>query len=118
LQLTFAIENRLSVNSLEEGNTMVAIKDLQDGMKRVSVEAKVVDKGDPREVKSRFKDETYRIVDAVVADESGSVKLTLWNEQIDQINVGDNIKIENGYVTSFKSEIQLNVGKFGKLTVE
>jgi replication factor A1 len=46
------------------------------------------------------------------------VKLTLWNEQIDQINVGDNIKIENGYVTSFKSEIQLNVGKFGKLTVE
>jgi replication factor A1 len=118
LQLTFAIENRLSVNSLEEGNTMVAIKELQDGMKRVSVEAKVVDKGDPREVKSRFKDETYRIVDAVVADESGSVKLTLWNEQIDQINVGDNIKIENGYVTSFKSEIQLNVGKFGKLTVE
>jgi replication factor A1 len=97
---------------------MVAIKELQDGMKRVSVEAKVVDKGDPREVKSRFKDETYRIVDAVVADESGSVKLTLWNEQIDQINVGDNIKIENGYVTSFKSEIQLNVGKFGKLSVE
>ena len=97
---------------------MVAIKDLQDGMKRVSFEAKVVDKGDPREVKSRFKDETYRIVDAVVADESGSVKLTLWNEQIYQINVGDNIKIENGYVTSFKSEIQLNVGKFGKLTVE
>ena len=97
---------------------MVAIKELQDGMKRVSVEAKVVDKGDPREVKSRFKDETYRIVDAIVADESGSVKLTLWNEQIDQINVGDNIKIENGYVTSFKSEIQLNVGKFGKLTVE
>ena len=101
-----------------EGINMVAIKELQDGMKRVSIEAKVVDKGDPREVKSRFKDETYRIVDAVVADESGSVKLTLWNEQIDQINVGDNIKIENGYVTSFKSEIQLNVGKFGKLTVE
>src|SRR5664279_1908515 len=58
---------------------MVAIKDLQDGMKRVSVEAKVVDKGDPREVKSRFKDETYRIVDAVVADETGSVKVTLFS---------------------------------------
>ncbi len=97
---------------------MVAIKELQDGMKRVSVEAQVVEKGDPREVKSRFKDETYRIVDAVLADESGSVKLTLWNEQIDMVNVGDKIKIDNGYVTSFKGEIQLNVGKFGKLTVE
>ncbi len=97
---------------------MVAIKDLQDGQKRVSVEAKVVEKGDPREVRSRYKDEVYHIVDAVVADESGSIKLTLWNEQIDLVNVGDNIKIENGYITSFKGEIQLNVGKFGKLTVE
>ena len=97
---------------------MVAIKELLDGQKRVSVEAKVVEKGDPREVKSRYKDEVYHIVDAVVADESGSIKLTLWNEQIDLVNVGDNIKIENGYITSFKGEIQLNVGKFGKLTVE
>lgn len=97
---------------------MVAIKELNDGMKRVSVEAQVVEKGDVREVKSKFKDETYRIVDAVLADESGSVKLTLWNEQIDMVNVGDKIKIDNGYVTSFKGEIQLNVGKFGKLTVE
>ena len=96
---------------------MVAIKDLTDGMKRVSVEAKVVEKGNPREVRSRFKDETYRIVDAIVADETGSVKLTLWNDQIEKVNVGDNIKIENGYVTSFKSELQLNVGKFGTLTV-
>ncbi len=88
------------------------IKDLQNGMKRVSVEAKVVEKGDPREVRSRFKDETYKIVDAVVADETGSVKLTLWNEQIDLVNVGDNVKIDNGYVTSFKGELQLNVGKF------
>jgi ssDNA-binding replication factor A large subunit len=93
------------------------IKDLNDGMKRVSVEAKVVEKGDAREVRSKFKDETYRIVDAVIADETGSIKLTLWNEQADQVNVGDNIKIENGYVTSFKGEIQLNVGKFGKMTV-
>jgi replication factor A1 len=96
---------------------LVAIKELTDGMKRVSVEAQVVEKGDVREVRSKFKDETYRIVDAVVADESGSVKLTLWNEQIEMVNVGDKIKIDNGYVTSFKGEIQLNVGKFGKLTV-
>jgi replication factor A1 len=96
---------------------MVAIKELRDGMKRVDVEGKIVEKGDAREVRSKFKDETYRIVDAVIADESGSIKLTLWNEQIDQVNIGDNVKIENGYVTSFKSEVQLNVGKFGKLSV-
>jgi replication factor A1 len=94
------------------------VKDLRDGMKRVNVEAKVVEKGEPREVMSRFKDETYKVADAVVADETGSIKMTLWNEQIDQVNVDDNIKVENGYVTSFKGEIQLNVGRYGKLTVE
>jgi replication factor A1 len=87
-------------------------------MKRVDVKAKVVEKGDPREVMSRFKDETYKVADSVVADDTGSIKLTLWNEQIDQVNVNDMVKIENGYVTSFKGEIQLNVGKYGKLTVE
>jgi replication factor A1 len=94
------------------------IKDLRNGMKRVDVKAKVVEKGDPREVMSRFKDETYKVADSVVADDTGSIKLTLWNEQIDQVNVNDMVKIENGYVTSFKGEIQLNVGKYGKLTVE
>ena len=96
---------------------MTEIKDLADGMKRVSVEGKVVEKGDTREVRSKYKDETYRIADAVIADESGSIKLTLWNEQIEQVNVGDNVKIDNGYVTSFKGEVQLNVGKFGQMTV-
>ena len=90
---------------------------MHDGDKRVSVEAKVVEKSDVRQVQSRFKNETYRIVDAVVADESGSIKLTLWNDQIDLVNVGDNVKIDNGYITSFKGEIQLNVGKFGSLKV-
>jgi replication factor A1 len=58
------------------------------------------------------------VASAVIADETGTVKLTLWNEQIDQVNVGNTVKIENGYVSSFRGEIQLNIGKFGKLTVE
>ncbi|MCW4053767.1 MAG: OB-fold nucleic acid binding domain-containing protein [Candidatus Bathyarchaeota archaeon] len=97
---------------------IVNIKDLRNGMKRVTVEANVVEKGETREVRSRYKDETYMVADAVVADETGSIKLTLWNEQIDQVDVGNKIKIDNGYVTSFKGEIQLNVGKFGTMTVE
>ncbi|MBN1244825.1 DNA-binding protein [Candidatus Bathyarchaeota archaeon] len=99
-------------------NEKVNIKDLRNGMKRVTVEANVVEKGETREVRSRYKDETYNVADAVVADETGSIKLTLWNEQIEQVEVGNKIKIENGYVTSFKGEVQLNVGKFGTMTVE
>ncbi len=87
-------------------------------MKRVTVEANVVDKGETRQVRSRYKDETYDVADVVVADETGSIKLTLWNEQIDQVEVGNKVKIENGYVTSWAGQLQLNVGKFGTMTVE
>jgi len=93
------------------------IKDLRNGMKRITIEAKVMEKSDTREVTSRFKDETYKVANAVVADDTGTIKLTLWNEQIDQVNVDDIVKVENGYITSFKGEIQLNTGKYGKLTV-
>ncbi|MCD6445638.1 DNA-binding protein [Candidatus Bathyarchaeota archaeon] len=94
------------------------IKELRNGMKHVNVEAKVVEKSEPREVVSRYRNTTHRVATAVISDETGTIKLTLWNEQIGQVNVDDTVKVENGYVTSFRGEIQLNVGKYGKLTVE
>jgi replication factor A1 len=94
------------------------VKELRDGMKRVSIQARVTEKSDPREVLSRFKDETYKVATATIADETGTIKLTLWNDQISQVSVNDTIKVENGYVTSFKGEIQLNIGRYGTLTVE
>jgi len=94
------------------------IKDLRNGMKRVTVEGKVTEKSDTREVQSRFGDQTYKVATAIIGDETGTIKLTLWNEQINQVNINDKVKVENGYVTSFRGEIQLNVGKYGELTVE
>lgn len=94
------------------------IKDLRDGMKRVDVEAKIVGKEATREVLSRYKDVVHRVANATISDGTGTIKLTLWNDQIDQVNVNDNIRIENGYVTTFRGEMQLNVGKYGKLNVQ
>ncbi len=93
------------------------IKELRNGMRKVNVVAKVTEKSDTREVQSRYKNETYQVADALVSDDTGTIKLTLWNEQIDQVNVGDTVKIENGYITSFRGEIQLNAGKYGTLNV-
>jgi len=92
------------------------IIELKPGMKRVELTAKVIEKSDPREVTTRFGD-TSRVATAVVQDDSGTIKLSLWNETIDQVNVNDTVRIENGYVTTFKGETQLNVGRYGKLSV-
>lgn len=94
------------------------ISELRDGMKRIDVMARVNEKSETREVTSRFKDQTLKVATALISDETGTIKLTLWNEQIDHVNVNDTVKIRNGYITSFKGEIQLNIGRFGTLMVE
>jgi len=86
-------------------------------MRRVDVEAEVIQKSDPREVLSRYSNETFRVADAIIKDDTGTIKLTLWNEQIDEVNVDNRVKIENGYIRSFRGEIQLNIGRYGKLSV-
>jgi replication factor A1 len=93
------------------------ISELKPGMRRVDVTAKVLNLSETREVTTRTGEQS-RVATADVTDESGTVKLTLWNEQIDQVKVNSNVIIENGYVTSFRGETQLNVGRYGKLTVQ
>jgi len=93
------------------------IKDMKNGMRDVSVEAKVIEKSAPRQVLSRYKDEMYNVATAVISDGTGTIKLTLWNEQINNVEINDTVKISKGYVTSFKGEAQLNVGKYGTLDV-
>ena len=93
------------------------IKDLQDGMRRVDVTGKVVDKSDIRQVRSRYGNETYKVADALIEDDTGTIKLTLWNERIEQVNIDDSVAIENGYITSYRGEIQLNIGRYGKLSI-
>jgi replication factor A1 len=93
------------------------ISELRPGMRRVEVAAKVLELAEPRDVTTRT-GEQMRVATARVKDDSGEIKLTLWNEQIDQVKVDSGVKIENGYVTSFRGETQLIVGRYGKLTVE
>lgn len=93
------------------------IDELRDNMRRVDITGKIVDKSEVREVQSRYGRGTLRVASATLEDETGRITLTLWNQQIDEVNVGDTVKIENGYTKSFRGEIQLNVGRYGKLSV-
>jgi len=91
------------------------IKDLQARQGKVDIVVEVVDKGEVREFQKFGK--AGRVCNAAVKDETGEIKLTLWNEQIDQVNKGDKVRITNGYVSEFQGEKQLTTGKFGQLEV-
>lgn len=93
------------------------IANLREGDRKVNVDGEIIEMGPIREVRGRYDEQTYTIADAVLEDETGSISFPLWNDQNRMVNVGDRVRVENGYVKSFRDTLQLNVGKYGSLTV-
>jgi GNAT superfamily N-acetyltransferase len=93
------------------------IRDLREGMRSVEVEGMVLEKSEARTVRSGRTSETYRLAEAVMGDETGTMKLVLWDDQIRQVNVNDKARIEGGYVTSFRGEPQLSISRYGRIVI-
>ncbi|HLC80152.1 MAG TPA: OB-fold nucleic acid binding domain-containing protein, partial [Candidatus Nanoarchaeia archaeon] len=58
-----------------------------------------------------------RVCNAILEDGSGSITLTLWNDEIESLNVGDKVKLSNGWVSEFRGEKQISTGKFGQIEI-
>ena len=56
-----------------------------------------------------------RVVEALVGDETGVVKFTLWNAEISMLEVGKTYSLKNGYVTLFRGSMRLTIGRNGEL---
>jgi ssDNA-binding replication factor A large subunit len=93
----------------------MALKDLQARQGNVDVEVQVIEKGAVREFQKFGK--SGKVCNAKVKDDSGEMSLTLWNDESDRINVGDRIRIQNGYVGEWQGEPQLSTGRFGKIEI-
>lgn len=91
------------------------INELTTASKAVNVTAKVVSKSEVRNIPMGRDGSPHNVCDALVADETGCVYLTLWDDNIEKVNEEDTIRIENGYITLFKGNMRLNIGKYGKL---
>ena len=92
------------------------VKDLRDGMRRVDAEGEIAEMADPRTVNLKTGDQA-RVADCMLRDESGQIKLSLWDDQIDMVKQGTKVRVTNGYTNSFRGELRLNVGRYGKLEV-
>ena len=91
------------------------IKDLEPKQGKVDLVAVITEKEEPRSFDKFGKQ--GKVCNAVIKDDTGEIKLTLWNEQADQFSVGDKIKVTNGYVNEWQGEKQLTSGKFGQIEV-
>lgn len=91
------------------------IAELTATSRNVNITGTVTQKEEPREVNTR--NGLMKVANAVIEDDSGSMKLTLWGDETEKVSQGAKIKIENGFVKEWNGEIQVSVGKFGKLTI-
>ncbi len=90
------------------------ISELKPGMGSVALEAEVVGVEAPREVNRGGT--PLKVANATLRDDSGTITLVLWNADIDRVQEGSFVKIENGYVNTWQNKPQLTLGKFGKLS--
>ena len=93
----------------------VKVSELGPYSKQVNTTVKVVQKGEARETVSRQDGTTHRVLDALVGDETGTIYMTLWDDNIDKVNESDTVNVKNGYVRPFKGSMRLNIGRYGTL---
>jgi len=94
----------------------VPISQVQNMRDKINTKGTVKSKGEVRNVNMRAGG-TIDVCDAILSDDSGEIKLTLWGEDIGKVNEGDTVVIKNGYTNSFKGEVSLTKGKFGEMLV-
>ena len=91
------------------------VQELKPGMPHVNMEVKVLSVSKPKQAVTG-RGIAHEILEVEVGDETGSIMLVLWDEKVIPLEAGDVLQIENGFVSSYRGNWRLNVGKFGKLT--
>jgi len=91
------------------------IADLKDGMNEVVVIGDVINVSQSRKVQRKKDGKELTIATALLQDETGQIKLNLWNEQIPKVKLHEKIRIEFGYVNSYNNTLQLNLGFAGRI---
>jgi ssDNA-binding replication factor A large subunit len=82
-------------------------------MEDVELVVELISLEEPREVKT-YSGLEHTLVEGIVSDGSGEMGLTVWNEKIEElegIEAGDTLRLVGCFITSFKGDLSINVGR-------
>ncbi len=94
---------------------ILKIADLKQGMSNVELEAEIASVGDVREINKYGR--SLRVENIMLKDDSGTIQMSLWNENIDKVKEGDKVHIKNAYINTFRDNIQVTLGRSGTIEV-
>jgi replication factor A1 len=111
-------ESQETAGSPEAGSSpetveSVKVETLTPNSRQINTTVKVVSKSPVRETVSRRDGSTHKVTDVLVGDETGSVYMTLWDDNIENVKEEAVIDIKNGYIGLFKGSMRLNLGRYG-----
>ncbi|ALL01600.1 single-stranded DNA-binding protein [Pyrodictium delaneyi] len=99
---------------MSESVNIIKISDLKPGMNNVNIRVRVLEAEAPRTINTRRGPRT--ISEAVVGDETGRTRLTLWGHAAGSLQAGDTVMISGAWTTSYRGQVVLNIGGRGNIT--
>jgi len=111
----YIVARELGISLLRESKKQAKIKNLSEGMASVELVARVVRISETRTFEKEGS--SGSVVNLVLGDETGMIRLSLWNDEIDLINdmgikEGDAIRVSRGYVKmDNRGNLELRLGR-------
>ncbi len=93
---------------------MAAIATLKANQ-NATIEAKITAVSEPRDVSTSRG--PSRVADATLQDESGTITLTLWGDDISRYSVGQKVRLTDGWVKDFRGKLQVSMGRSGRIEI-
>ncbi|MCX6710436.1 MAG: OB-fold nucleic acid binding domain-containing protein [Candidatus Woesearchaeota archaeon] len=112
------IANELGIRLFESVSGRLQIKNILSGMRDVETVGRVLRIFGISEFATESK--TGRVASMIIGDETGQVRIVLWNEQADnvsQIKLGDIVKIRSGYVRERNGQLEVHLNQKSKLII-
>jgi len=91
------------------------IGQVKAGMRNMKIAGILKEVEKPVEMATRYG--SAMLARAVLEDETGTVRLNLWRDQIDVARAGDAIVLENAFAREFSGVVEVNIGADGKIVV-
>ena len=104
-------------DALEQNNSYdwIMIAQFTQKSRQINVRFKVLKKGKTRIVTERASGRKHEISDCIIGDSSAIMNLTLWNEDIANVEPDRTYEILNGYINMFDECMTLSRGRQGEL---
>ncbi len=97
----------------EKKNQKIKVMDLKPGMNNLDVVVRVIESEEPKVINTRSGQRT--ISEAMVGDDTGRVKLTLWGKAAGEVKEGQVVEIKGAWTTAYRGKVQLNIGGKGNI---